>query len=483
MDRRQLIKAGLTAAATACLGNRAVSTASADRPNIVFIMADDMGYADISANSAGSIETPHIDGLARTGVNLRQAYAASAVCSASRLALITGRYHYRLRLGLEEPAVSPGIGLPAEHPTLPSLLRAAGYRTMLIGKWHLGGLPEFGPLKSGYDHFFGFRGGGLDYFTHLSGNGKPDLWEDDAPVTETGYLTNLIGTHAVKAIDDYAASGHNFFLSVHFNAPHWPWESPVDEAEAKRIGQAGFAPGTNDLNKPGLRHRDGGSRKTYEAMVKAMDDEVGRIVDRLKRHGLYDNTIVIFTSDNGGERFSNTWPFSGQKTELLEGGIRIPTLISWPRALPRNVVHEQVNIHMDWLPTLLAAAGAEPDAAHPSDGINLLPILQGKLPLQERRIYWRYKANHQRALRDGDYKFLQIAGNSYLFNVVADPLERANLKFREADKFAELATLWKQWNVSMLPELDETFTEGVLAVDQADHIGAEQTLTTADPGN
>lgn len=483
MDRRQLIKTGLAAAATVSLGEATVRAASPGRPNIVFIMADDMGYADISANAAETIKTPHIDALAATGINLRQSYAASAVCSASRLALITGRYHYRLRLGLEEPATSGDIGLSPDHPTLPSLLRAVGYRTMLIGKWHLGGLPDFGPLKSGYDHFFGIRGGGLDYFSHVSGNGKPDLWEDDVPVSRTGYLTNLLGTHAVEAIDEYAASGNNFFLSVHFNAPHWPWEGPDDEAESKRIMQQGFAPGTNDLSKPGLRHRDGGSRTIYKAMVEAMDDEIGRIVDALKRHGLYENTIIIFTSDNGGERFSNTWPFSGQKTELLEGGIRIPTIISWPRALPRGVVHEQVNIHFDWLPTLLAAAGAKPDPDYPSDGINLLPILQGKAPLQERRLYWRYKANHQRALRDGDYKFLQIAGNSYLFNVVADPLERANLKRREADKFEELAALWKQWNAGMLPELDETFTEGVLAVEQADHIGAETTLTTADPGD
>jgi arylsulfatase A-like enzyme len=303
------------------------------------------------------------------------------------------------------------------------------------------------------------------------------------PVNKTGYLTNVIGTHTVNAIDRYAASGSNFFLSVHFNAPHWPWEGPDDKAESKRIAQSGFAPGTNDLSKLGLRHRDGGSRSIYEAMVKAMDDEVGRIVDTLKRHGLYENTIIIFTSDNGGERFSNTWPFSGQKTELLEGGIRIPTIISWPLALPRGVVHEQVNIHFDWLPTLLAAARTRPDPNYPSDGINLLPILQGKAPIQERRLYWRYKANHQRALRDGDYKYLQIAGNSYLFNVAADPLERANLKHREADKFDKLAALWKQWNAGMLPEMDETFTEGVLAVEQADHIGAQSTLTIADPGD
>lgn len=471
IDRRQVMAGGVSLALAPSLG-AAVRAKNANRqPNIVFLMADDMGYADISCNGRPDFATPNIDGIARAGINLRQAYANSAVCSASRCALMTGRYQYRYRAGLEEPIAGKDgevIGLPPNVPTLPSMLRKAGYQTMLIGKWHLGELPRFGPLQSGYDHFFGFRGGALDYFTHAGVGGKADLWDDDVPVERNGYLTQMIGARAVKAIDAYSKTSRPFFLSVHFNAPHWPWEGPHDEAEAQR------------LSKANLRDFDGGSQATYRAMVQTMDEQIGLIVAELEKQGLKDDTIVIFTSDNGGERFADTWPFSGQKTELLEGGLRVPALVKWPKVLPAGSVNEQVMITMDWVATLLAAAKGQPDGTSPLDGVDILPILTGKAPLQSRELFWRYKANHQRALRDGDMKYLKIGSHEYLFNVVADPLERANLKDRQPALFAELKAKWRAWNKDMLPELDETFTEGVLAKDQADHIGAEKTDKTAD---
>jgi arylsulfatase A-like enzyme len=222
--------------------------------------------------------------------------------------------------------------------------------------------------------------------------------------------------------------------------------------------------------KNGIFHWDGGTQATYNGMVHALDAQIGRVLAELDRTGQAKNTIVIFTSDNGGERFSNTWPFTGHKTELLEGGLRVPAVIRWPGHLPAGTVNTQVAMSMDWMPTLLAAAGTAPDVAFPSDGINLLPLLaSGAKPL-ERTVYWRYKANAQRAIRSGDYKAVKLAGNTFLFNVVADPLERANLKRRQPDVYRRLTAAWDDWNRGMLPEQPGTSTDNFSGDKYADHI-------------
>src|SRR5258707_7699514 len=222
-------------------------------PNIVFILADDLGYADVSCYGRPDLSTPNIDRIAAQGLRFLQAYANSAVCTATRTALITGRYQYRLRLGLEEPlAGNPDVGLPPEHPTLPSLLKKVGYSSTLVGKWHLGVLPKFGPLKSGYDHFYGFRGGAVDYFSHAFGRDMGDLWDDDVPIHQVGYLTGLLGDRPVEVVNRYAKSGQPFLVSLHFNAPHWPWEASGDEVESERLRQAGGS-------LADLAHFDGGS--------------------------------------------------------------------------------------------------------------------------------------------------------------------------------------------------------------------------------
>jgi arylsulfatase A-like enzyme len=270
------------------------------------------------------------------------------VCSATRVGLITGGYQYRLRVGLEEPlAGNTDVGLEPSHPTLPSLLRKAGYSSTLVGKWHLGTLPKFGPLQSGYDHFYGFRGGAVDYYSHANPAGKDDLWDEDVPVQQAGYLTELLGSRAVDVVNGYARSHQPFMLSLHFNAPHWPWEAPGDEAESERLR----------TQHAGLFHLDGGSQRTYQRMIETMDLQIGRVLRALRARGLIDDTIVIFTSDNGGERFADTWPFTGKKAELLEGGLRIPAVISWPARIPPGRTTDQVAISMDWVPTLLAASG------------------------------------------------------------------------------------------------------------------------------
>jgi arylsulfatase A-like enzyme len=430
-------------------------------PNIVFILADDLGYADLSCCGRPDFSTPNIDRIAARGVRFTQAYANSAVCSATRLALITGRYQYRLALGLEEPlAGKTDVGLPPEHPTLPSLLRTAGYGTSLVGKWHLGMPPAFGPQQSGYDRFWGVRTGAVDYYSHLNSRGQPDLWDGDRAVEQAGYLTDLLGDRAVAAIEDYARSGKRLLLSLHFNAPHWPWEAPGDEAESTR------------LHGGNLRHWDGGTQRTYARMVQAMDLQVGRVLQALDANGLARDTIVIFTSDNGGERFSATWPFTGVKTELLEGGLRVPALICWPAAIPAGQTSDQVMITMDWFATLLEAAGTAPDPDHPPDGISLLPVLTGNRAPAPRQLYWRYKTNAQRAVREGDFKYLKIRDNTYLFNVVEDPRERANLKDRLPALYERLAADWAAWNAMMLPEIPDSFGDRFTAAQLADHIGA-----------
>lgn len=438
--------AGAGAATLALAPARRPVAATRRQPNILFILADDLGYADLSCYGRTDYRTPALDRLAAAGMRFTSAYANSAVCSATRTALITGRYQYRLPIGLEEPLSGRDIGLDPAVPTLPSLLRRAGYQTALVGKWHLGLLPRFGPLKSGYDHFWGFRGGGVDYFTHALG--QHDLWDGDTEIQNSGYLTDLLGDRAIGMLDTFAADRRPFFLSLHFNAPHWPWEGPQDKAESDRLATRGMA---------GLIDFDGGTLATYAAMVTRMDQQIGRVLARLERLGLANDTIVVFTSDNGGERFSNTWPFSGRKTQLLEGGLRIPAIVRWPARIKSGGRSDEQIMSMDWMPTLLAAAGAKPDAAAPSDGVDIAGVLDGG-KLAERPLFWRYKFNGQQAMRLGDWKYLKIRENSFLFNVAADPLERANLKQREPARFADLAERWRRWDATMLPLDSRSFT-------------------------
>jgi arylsulfatase A-like enzyme len=466
VTRRDLLLAG--AAGSFALASSTYRGHAADPPpNVVFVMADDLGYADLSCYGRRDYSTPNVDRIAADGVRFLQAYANSAVCSATRTALITGRYQYRLPIGLEEPLTSAStrkVGLPPEHPTLPSLLRKTGYGTTLVGKWHLGRLPEFGPLQSGYDHFYGFRGGSLDYYTHKFGpatSSTDDLWDGDVKIQQNGYLTDLLGERAVAVVNDYAKSKQPFLLSLHFNAPHWPWEAPGDEAEAQRIKS--------------LFHFDGGSQQTYARMVMQLDLQVGRVLQALDATGLANNTIVVFTSDNGGERFADTWPFTGRKTELLEGGLRIPAIVRWPGHLRPGTTSDQVMISMDWMPTFLAAAGASPDPSYPLDGMDLLPTLTQSAAPFPRKLYWRYKNNDQEALRDGDWKYLKIRGNTFLFNVVDDPLERANFKARRKDVYDGLVADYAAWNATMLPFDPKSSTDGFKANQLADHFGVEPT--------
>lgn len=411
------------------------AAARARPPNIVFILADDLGLHDISSFGRPDFETPHIDTLARDGVKLTKSYANSCTCSPTRTALLSGRYQYRLEVGNYDPLIRDDIGFPAGHPTLASILRGRGYRTALIGKWHLGGPPLFSPLRSGYDEFFGFMGGAIDYYTHdlggLAGPRRtPDFYENETPVVREGYATDLFTERALSFLG--AHHERPFFLSLHYSAPHWPWQSR---------GDAG-APRMSDF------HFDGGTPAIYAEMVRALDDGVGAVLAELDRQGLGDNTIVIFTSDNGGERFSYQWPLRGQKGSLHEGGIRVPTLVRWPQRLAAGSECAAVTITMDWLPTLVGAAGARPDRRYPSDGIDIMPMLMGAPPA-ERTLFWR-TADQAAALR-ASWKYLRQGGFEYLYDLSADPGERANVRLRQGEVFAELKHAYETWETAMLP--------------------------------
>jgi arylsulfatase A-like enzyme len=452
VNRRFFIGGVGALGALAATGEGAAAPAVMGRPNILFIMADDLGYADLSCTGSHHMKTPAIDSIGAQGVQLRQGYANSSICSPTRTALLTGCYQYRYPIGVEEPlgpGAPAGIGVPLDRPTIASVLRAQGYRTKLVGKWHLGEPPKHSPLRHGYDEFFGIVEGAADYFRHHMVMGKKDvgvgLAQGDTPIERNGYLTDLFGDEAVKTIEQ--ASEKPFFLSLHFNAPHWPWEGREDAAIAPTLG-ASF-------------HYNGGSLAKYKEMVEAMDQNVAKLLAALERCGKADNTIVIFTSDNGGERFSETWPFTGVKGELLEGGIRVPLLVRWPGHIAPGSTSDQVMISMDFLPTLLAMAGGDVKKAGTFDGIDLSAQLTGKTAPFDRTLYWRFRANGQAALRQGDWKYLMLGGKEHLFNLAQDERERADLALDDPARLRAMRLQWDAWNTQMLDYPLGSYSEDV----------------------
>jgi len=422
----------------------------AKRPNIIFIVADDLGYADLGCyggrEAAFGPVSPELDKLAASGLKLTQGYSNSPVCSPTRFALMTARYQYRLRGGADEPINSRSrgsavLGLPPEVPTLPSLLRAAGYRTALIGKWHLGYPPHFGPLRSGYEEFFGPMSGGVDYFSHCSSAGQHDLFIGEEEQQVEGYLTDLIserGVDYVQRMAPGARGGTPFFLSLHYTAPHWPWETRDDAAVTEDV-------------RANLFHLDGGNIDTYRRMIHHMDEGIGRLAQALREQQLLDDTLIVFTSDNGGERFSDNWPLVGGKMDLTEGGIRVPWIAHWPAVIPPGSESEQLCMTMDWSATMIELGGARPDAAYPLDGVSLAAVLRDPAQRIERPLYWRMNHRGQRALRRGDWKYLRVDGNDYLFNLTQDARERANRAHRESERLAAMRADWEAWEASVPP--------------------------------
>ena len=439
--RRQFVGSALGAAVVAGpISNSSVS--AAERPNILFILADDMGWGDLSCYGRPDYRTPNLDRLAQQGMRFTNAYAAAPVCTPTRVGFLTGRYPARLAVGLEEPITErkelgeriKTVGLPTAHPTVASLIKAAGYDTALIGKWHLGYLPNFGPLKSGFDEFFGIMSGAADHFTHKDMMAEPDLFEGEVPVERTGYITDLLTQKAVE----YIKRRHQkpFYLSLHYTAPHWPWEGPTDVAVS------------NAMKYNPLGFRAGGSLKIYGEMMKSLDAGIGRVLDALRTAGLEKDTLVIFTSDNGGERFSYNWPFTGQKMDLHEGGIRVPAMVRWPGVVPAGRTSELPVITMDWTATMIAAAGTRPDPAYPLDGEDLMPVLIGQHSSSDRTFYWR--TVRQGAMRSGKWKYIREGKNESLFNLAVDEHEQADFKDAEPRTLELLRGKFSNWESGML---------------------------------
>jgi arylsulfatase A-like enzyme len=426
------------------------------RPNIIFIVADDLGFADLGCyggHRTDSPVSPVLDALAANGIKFTQGYSNSPVCSPTRFALITARYQYRLRGAAEEPINSKSrfsttLGLPTDHPTLPSLLQAAGYATALIGKWHLGYPPAFGPLRSGYDEFFGPMAGGVDYFTHCNSAGVHDLWVGEETQQHKGYLTDLISHRSVDFVNRMHQKDQPFFLSMHYTAPHWPWETRDDEPVAAQVAS-------------NLFHLNGGNIHTYQRMIHHMDEGIGWVIKALEKNGQLDNTLVVFTSDNGGERFSDNWPLVGGKMDLTEGGIRVPWIAHWPAQIKPGGISKQHCMTMDWSATMLAAAGVRADANYPLDGISLLPVLRDAGHQFSRPLHWRMNHRSQRARRDGDWKYLKVDDHEYLFNIPADERERANRAKEEPARLDAMRQAWLDWNATMPPiPVDATVSLG-----------------------
>ncbi|MEU0129833.1 sulfatase-like hydrolase/transferase [Streptomyces sp. NPDC006289] len=413
------------------------------RPNILFILGDDLGWADLSSYGAPHIRTPHLDRLGRQGVRFTDAYSGSATCSPTRFSLYTGRYPGRTEGGLAEPIADRSAGLDPTHPTLASLLRGVGYSTALIGKWHCGYLPDYSPTKSGWDEFFGNFGGALEYYSKLGLGGEYDLYEGDAEYKDLRYYTRILTERA----SEYVRRDHGkpWLLNLNFTTPHWPWIADGDkEASAEIVRRIKAGDGS------ALWHADGGSVEKYKKMVEDLDRSVGEVLDALDRSGQAEDTLVFFASDNGGERFSYNWPLSGNKSSLQEGGIRVPSVLRWPARIEGHQVSGLPVFSPDWTATLLELGGARPDPAHPLDGVSLAGyLLRNEVP-RERDLFWRVRG--ERALRRGDWKYYRgKAGRDQLFRLADDRREQADRAAAEPELLAELRASWERVDSGLLP--------------------------------
>jgi arylsulfatase A-like enzyme len=409
------------------------------RPNVVLIITDDVGYGDFGSYGAPDLKTPNIDRLAREGVRLTDFYANGPTCSPTRTGLISGRYQQRT--GLEEPLGARGKadwerGLPVQGRSLPQLLKNSGYATALVGKWHLGWNSEFSPGAHGFDYFFGFKSGFVDYYQHTAGADAPlkaDLFENDRAVEVPGYMTDLITERSVQFIERNARQP--FFIDVAYNAAHWPYQRP-DHPTTAIDGGRHLGPFDNPTS----------TRADYVAMLERADQGVGRILAALDRLDLRQNTIVIFTNDNGGEWLSRNDPLFHHKGTVWEGGIRVPAILRWPGHIPPGTVSGQVGITMDLTASILAASATPVPSDARLEGINLFPVLEQRVKEIERTLFWRVRGPRpQQAVRSGDWKLLYDGDRALLFNVRSDLGEQVDLMREHADVARRLGPLVAAW--------------------------------------
>ena len=420
-------------ASVACMAPHAAPQGGR-KPNVIFILADDLGYADVGFQGARDFETPNLDRLAASGVRFTNAYVTHPYCSPSRAAILTGRYQQRF--GHEHnPPYRPeddSIGTPVDEVFLSQTMRDAGYRTAAIGKWHLGDAKRFLPQSRGFDEFFGFSGGGFNYYgvggrgeraTHIIRNGET------VPPAQISYLTDDFTDEAVSFINRNRE--RPFFLYLAYNAVHAP-----DQAPQKYIDRAS--------------HIEFGQRSVYAAMAIAMDDGVGRVIEALEKTGLRENTLVCFLSDNGGRRdIADNFPLRGHKGLLFEGGVRVPFVMSWPGRLPKETKYDHPVSSLDLFPTAASIAGASTAKSKPLDGINLIPFLTGQnRSAPHESLYWREIGGQGYAVRHGRYKLVKPAAvdHEFLFDLDDDPYERRDLSAAKPAVVTELRELYTRWN-------------------------------------
>lgn len=413
-----------------------------DKPNIILLFADDAGYADFGFQGSRTMKTPNLDRLAQEGMKFTQAYVSAATCGPSRAGLLTGRYQQRF--GFEENNV-PGfmsavsaadfeeMGLPLHEKTMGDYLKKLGYRTGVFGKWHQGGADRFHPTKRGFDEFYGFRGGARSYFAY------PETPKDHMNKMEKGfgsfeepgsYVTDKLAEEAVNFIE--AHQDQAFFAFVSFNAVHGPME-------AKKEDLAQFPHLTGD-------------RKIAAAMTLALDRACGKVLDRVKELGLSENTIVIFTNDNGGptdRNASSNYPLSGTKSNHLEGGIRVPFIMKWPGHINPASVYKYPISTMDLLPTFFESAGGDPDSLSHIDGVNLMPYIKGqKKGRPHQKLFW--KRDVRAVVRDGDWKLIRFADRpAELYNIENDMRELNDLATIYPDRVKKLFLLLSKWEATL----------------------------------
>lgn len=421
--------------------------AQEERPNVVLIITDDLGYSDLGAYGATDLRTPAIDAIGAAGVRFTDFYSNGVLCSPTRAGLITGRYQQRYAVTVPLGGRDDPRGLVVTGNSLPQLLKDAGYATALVGKWHLGSQPQFSPNQHGFDYFFGFKAGFIDFYTHDRGPDEMDLWENDQEVQVEGYMTDLITERSIRFIEENA--DRPFFVDVAYNAPHWPYQPP---------DSAYRSPGRADHLQP--HSAETSTRADYVSMVERVDEGVAQLMETLDRLDLTDNTLVIFTNDNGGEWLSNNEPFFHRKWTVWEGGIRVPTLIKWPGRIPEGIVSHQVGITMDLTRTILTVAGAR--VPTDLDGIDLLPVLSGAQPESERTLFWEtdFGGFRQFAVRRGDWKLVRDGSATFVYDVRRDPGERNDLAKRRQDVARELRLLLDDWLENVT---DEARERGLLA--------------------
>lgn len=408
--------------------------ARGSRPNIIIILADDMGYGDASCYGNRVYATPNLDRLAAEGLRFTDFHSAGAVCSATRAGLLTGRYPQRAGIPgviYAAPNRNRHHGLHPHEITFAERLRRVGYTTAIFGKWHQGYRPQFNPTRNGFDQFRGYVGGNVDYISHIDGAGVYDWWDGTRLVDEPGYTTHLITRHAERFIE--ANKDRPFCLYVAHEAPHYPSQGPRDEP-VRAIGNTRLRPGRTDRK---AAHRE---------MMREMDDGVGRILAAVNRHGLTERTFVFFFSDNGATQSGSNGALRGFKGRLWEGGHRVPAIAWWPGRIEAGTVCRQTTICLDVMPTMLALAGASVPVGHRLDGLDLTDLLTANQSLGERDLFWSYL--QMSVVRRGAWKLVVRGADPStveLFNLDDDPGERRNLTDREPQRVAAMRAALGAW--------------------------------------